>query len=237
MLVTSVLTLLSLGATSLAWDWDKSGRRGRCYEHKSTVNYTTVNGLFLQDDLATDPKSFDYTTVNYGLINRSYPTDKKFDPYGKKTQWQRFEHYVDTLNRDANKDTQYKVLFLARHGEGYHNAAESYYGTPAWNVGLFTTHSPQSTNSSRSVLSKPYSVTWGPLDGNGTAVLERRTPYRGRPVTMHEGAQLLEALRRPARATWRARLATAPGRVGIVVFSLPLCASAIASDEHQCDCF
>jgi hypothetical protein len=28
----------------------------------------------------------------------------------------------------------YKVLFMGRHGEGFHNAAESYYGTPAWNV-------------------------------------------------------------------------------------------------------
>lgn len=29
---------------------------------------------------------------------------------------------------------QYKVLFIGRHGEGYHNAAESYFGIPAWNV-------------------------------------------------------------------------------------------------------
>jgi broad specificity phosphatase PhoE len=37
-------------------------------------------------------------------------------------------------------------LFLGRHGEGWHNAAESYYGTPAWNC--------------------YYSL----LDGNGTVV-------------------------------------------------------------------
>ena len=24
---------------------------------------------------------------------------------------------------------------MQRHGEGWHNAAESFYGTPAWNVG------------------------------------------------------------------------------------------------------
>ncbi|KAL8955530.1 MAG: hypothetical protein Q9183_006608, partial [Haloplaca sp. 2 TL-2023] len=29
--------------------------------------------------------------------------------------------------------THYKLLYLGRHGEGYHNAAEKYYGTPAWN--------------------------------------------------------------------------------------------------------
>ncbi len=87
--------------------------------------------------------------MNYGLINRSYPTDKGFDLYGKKTQWQRFEYYVDNLNRNADTNTQYKVLFMARHGEGYHNTAESYYGTPAWNVrflqGIYP-HTPYEDN-------------------------------------------------------------------------------------------
>jgi len=68
------------------------------------------------------------------LINRTYPTDDEFDLHKRETQWQRFEHYVETLNERGGKHTQYKVLFLARHGEGYHNVAESYYGTPAWNV-------------------------------------------------------------------------------------------------------
>ncbi|KAI1186619.1 phosphoglycerate mutase-like protein [Nemania serpens] len=146
MLATSILTLLSLSATSLAWGWGNPGKHGQSHEHKSTINYTTISGFFLQDDAATDPKTFDYTTVNFGLINRAYPTDKEFDRHGKKTQWQRFEHYVNILNLHADRDTQYKVLFMARHGEGYHNAAETYYGTPAWNC------------------------YWGPLDGNGTVV-------------------------------------------------------------------
>lgn len=55
-------------------------------------------------------------------------------PKGYRTQWQRFEKYVDYLNCKAPKDTKYKVLVMGRHGEGYHNAAETYYGTPAWNV-------------------------------------------------------------------------------------------------------
>jgi broad specificity phosphatase PhoE len=37
------------------------------------------------------------------------------------------------LNRKSGKDVDYKLLFLGRHGEGWHNAAETYYGTPAWN--------------------------------------------------------------------------------------------------------
>jgi hypothetical protein len=42
------------------------------------------------------------------------------------------------LNSGCNKkrNVQYKVLFMGRHGEGWHNAAESFYGTPAWNVSL-----------------------------------------------------------------------------------------------------
>lgn len=54
------------------------------------------------------------------------------------TQWQRFYHQVQKLNEDSSQDVEYKVLFLGRHGEGWHNAAETYYGTPAWNVRLFS---------------------------------------------------------------------------------------------------
>ncbi|KAI0153317.1 phosphoglycerate mutase-like protein [Xylariaceae sp. FL1272] len=139
MLSTSLFTLISLSSITLAWEWGSS-------EHGSTraINYTTVTGFFLQDDVATDPSTFDYTTVNYGLINRSYPTDHVFDPHSSKTQWQRFEHYITHLNHHTDANTQYKLLYLARHGEGYHNAAETYYGTPAWNC------------------------YWSELDGNGT---------------------------------------------------------------------
>jgi hypothetical protein len=47
------------------------------------------------------------------------------------------------MNANARSRESYKgtcqqkvinsVLFLARHGEGFHNIAESFYGTPAWN--------------------------------------------------------------------------------------------------------
>lgn len=75
----------------------------------------------------------DQTTSSFGLLNRTYDTDAEFDPAGTKTQWQRFEYYVNTLNEEADSKTQYKVVYFARHGEGYHNAAETFYGTPAWN--------------------------------------------------------------------------------------------------------
>lgn len=36
------------------------------------------------------------------------------------------------LNRNAPSGTSYYLLFLTRHGQGYHNLAESYYSTDAW---------------------------------------------------------------------------------------------------------
>jgi hypothetical protein len=69
-----------------------------------------------------------------GLLNRSYPTDEVFDPTGKNTQWERFANYVQHLNRAANTADFYKVLYLGRHGEGFHNVVEAAVGTPMWDV-------------------------------------------------------------------------------------------------------
>ncbi|KAL9119615.1 MAG: hypothetical protein Q9187_003832 [Circinaria calcarea] len=110
------------------------------------IKYTTVTGFFQQDDLATNASTFNYTATHFGLINRTYDTDCQYDPGYKKTQWQRFEHQVFRYNRESGRHVQYKVLYMGRHGEGYHNAAESYYGTPAWNC------------------------YWSFKDGNGTVV-------------------------------------------------------------------
>ncbi|TPX17723.1 uncharacterized protein E0L32_002824 [Thyridium curvatum] len=130
---------MALSQATAAWEWDKSGywndrQRTLCSGGGQTlIKYETVTGFFLQDQPDTDSKKFDYAKNNFGLMNRTYETDARFDPSGVKTQWQRFAYYVNTLNQEADPRTQYKVLFMGRHGEGYHNAAESYYGTPAWN--------------------------------------------------------------------------------------------------------
>ncbi|KAF7131337.1 hypothetical protein CNMCM5793_004451 [Aspergillus hiratsukae] len=96
-----------------------------------SYEYTTVTGYFLQDEASTDPSTFDYTATNFGLISRTYDADSSSS--SKLTQWQRFYNQVHELNKNAPHKTEYKVFFFGRHGEGWHNAAESYYGTPAWN--------------------------------------------------------------------------------------------------------
>ena len=71
--------------------------------------------------------------MNLGLINRSYPTDEALDK-SHTTQWQRFEHYLSSLNTSSPANVQYKLLIFGRHGQGFHNVAEDKYGTVSWNV-------------------------------------------------------------------------------------------------------
>ncbi|RMZ79439.1 hypothetical protein DV738_g3376, partial [Chaetothyriales sp. CBS 135597] len=96
-----------------------------------SIQYSTVTGYFLQDDNSTDASSFSYTDTNFGLINQTYPTDPTDGT--ELSQWQKFNILVNSLNKQAPRGTEYKLLFLGRHGQGWHNAAETYYGTPAWN--------------------------------------------------------------------------------------------------------
>jgi broad specificity phosphatase PhoE len=100
---------------------------------KSYKTYSVVSGIFQQDDPATNPSTFNFTASNFGLIPRSYPTDTTCPDRKHSTQWQRLAHYISTLNAQAKHTERHVLFFLGRHGEGYHNAAESYFGTPAWN--------------------------------------------------------------------------------------------------------
>jgi broad specificity phosphatase PhoE len=108
----------------------------KAYSIKTHINYAVVTGIFKQDDAATDASSFNFTAENFGLIERKYPSDWTYwgSYWGRKpTSWQRLNHYVESLNRKSKHNERYTLLFLGRHGEGYHNAAETYFGTPAWN--------------------------------------------------------------------------------------------------------
>lgn len=63
------------------------------------------------------------TATNFGLKKRSYPALSGCD--SDLTQWQKFARQVDVLNAEAKANVEYKMLFMGRHGDGYHNAAES----------------------------------------------------------------------------------------------------------------
>ncbi len=108
-------------SNAMAWSQNSSNTH---------INYTTVKGYFLQDEHSTNVSSFNFITSNFGLINQTY-NGSAASP--DETQWQYFAKQVKQLNKKASPNVHYKVLFMGRHGEGYHNAAETYYGTPAWN--------------------------------------------------------------------------------------------------------
>lgn len=84
------------------------------------------------------------TKHNFGLIDRSYDTDSKTSL--TQLPWARFDKYLQSLIITAPKGVTYKVLYMGRHGQGYHNVAESFYGTKDWDE------------------------YWSKLEGNGTVI-------------------------------------------------------------------
>lgn len=103
------------------------------------------------------------TTTEYGLLDRSYPSDSTFDPTGEKPKWERFTNHVAALNHRADGNAVYKLLYLARHGEAYHNVAQSYYGSQCWDC------------------------YWSQQDGNGS------TTWRDAEMTPNGVRQMLAA--------------------------------------------
>ncbi|KAF8437205.1 histidine phosphatase superfamily [Boletus edulis BED1] len=96
-----------------------------------TRRYTTVCGFFLQDD----PESNELPP-RFGL------KDDNDD------RWVKFKGEIEQLNASAPSGTQYKVVFLGRHGEGYHNVAMKKYTVEACRITTF----------------------WSKLDGDGELV-------------------------------------------------------------------
>lgn len=96
--------------------------------------YRAVAGYFLHDEEETGPEHRATTQPGLGLINRTYETDAVFDPNGNKTQWERFVYFVEHQNQLGQGKVQYKIVFLIRHGQGYHNVKEAQVGRHAWDT-------------------------------------------------------------------------------------------------------
>jgi len=107
-------------------------------DHDKDVHFmfTAPSSYFLPSLATTNPVTFDPTTTNFGLIPQPYDSDpslyRREDTDLPPTDWQRFTHHLSALNNNTPANTSYHILYLARHGQGYHNLAESYYGARAW---------------------------------------------------------------------------------------------------------
>jgi len=103
-----------------------------------TFGYEVVPGYFLQSDAATDPAVIGPNPPAFGLkANMS------------ATYWSDFNSSIKKLQKDAPKGVKYAVCWFGRHGQGWHNVAESFYGTASWDVHW-------------SKLNGDGNMTWGP---------------------------------------------------------------------------
>lgn len=81
------------------------------------TKYDVVQGLFQQTDDDTDALKFDINDDNFGLK--------------KGVSWDDVLDKLKDLN-DNDDGEVYKLFFLARHGEGYHNIAPDGYSKENW---------------------------------------------------------------------------------------------------------
>ncbi len=72
------------------------------------------------------------TQPSLALISRSYPSDD--ETTRDSSDWARFAAYVKYLNKQADDNVSYKLLYLTRHGLGYHNLKHVELGDDDWNV-------------------------------------------------------------------------------------------------------
>ncbi|KAI0768927.1 phosphoglycerate mutase-like protein [Irpex lacteus] len=102
------------------------------------VTYSTVPGFFLQDHPSAIASQIGALPDRFGLIDSS------------TERWDRFKIKIQQLNvQGAENGETYKVFFLGRHGQGWHNVGEAKYGTQAW-------------DDHWSKLNGDDTITWGP---------------------------------------------------------------------------
>lgn len=78
--------------------------------------FEAVKGFFKQTDEATDDLKFRYTEENFGRLK----------------SWDEITAALEKLNAEAADNESYKLVFFARHGQGYHNVIVEKYGLKAW---------------------------------------------------------------------------------------------------------
>ncbi|TID15818.1 hypothetical protein CANINC_004347 [Pichia inconspicua] len=79
-------------------------------------SFTVVDGFFKQSSLETDAE-YDPNDDHFGRV---LPT------------WKDVVKRVKELNENSDDNVKYKLIFCARHGEGYHNVAVEKFGLSAW---------------------------------------------------------------------------------------------------------
>lgn len=79
-------------------------------------SFEVVQDFFVQSDDSTDDLNFNYALSDFGI----------------KKPWKQIIQQLDDLNSNAKENESYKLLFLARHGQGRHNEIINRYGVQEW---------------------------------------------------------------------------------------------------------
>ncbi|KAK4199173.1 histidine phosphatase superfamily [Triangularia verruculosa] len=93
--------------------------------------FTAVPGYFKMEPRGSNLEVS--TMPGMGLINQSYPTDHVYDPNGSKLPWERFVDLLADMNQRDQGRAVYKLIYVTRHGQGFHNAKEAKVGSAEWN--------------------------------------------------------------------------------------------------------
>lgn len=107
--------------------------------NETTFDYVRVNSVQLRTYFLSfecfPGADFGKITSNFGLLDRfripglderglgvslEERNDRDQDDDRRGAPWKEFEQAIEKLNRRSPKNTAYKVLYLARHGEGFH---------------------------------------------------------------------------------------------------------------------
>lgn len=78
--------------------------------------FETINGFFKQSDPSTDDLKFNYAT----------------EDFGRTKSWPEIIEELERLNKEAGENECYKLMFFARHGQGFHNVCVNKYGLDEW---------------------------------------------------------------------------------------------------------
>ncbi|KAK6204661.1 histidine phosphatase superfamily [Scheffersomyces amazonensis] len=84
--------------------------------YKYPWSFEVVEGFFKQADDNTDDAKFNYAVEDFGRLK----------------SWSEIKQDLQKLNENAASNEQYKLIFFARHGQGYHNVIVEKYGIEEW---------------------------------------------------------------------------------------------------------
>ncbi|KAK7978066.1 hypothetical protein PG988_005556 [Apiospora saccharicola] len=102
-------------------------------EKPKIFDFECLGGFFTaQPSMKQEPTYALTTHPDLGLIPHTYAKNANSTEDIHLSPWQRFANHVEQLNRNAKNGELYKVLYVGRHGQGFHNVQEAKVGTPAW---------------------------------------------------------------------------------------------------------